>query len=107
MADKKTQTQNSNNAMALLSYLGILFIIPMLTSKDDPFVKFHIKQGLVLFIFELVLMFVNVIPILGQLVWLVGMITSLVLAITGIMNALAGTQKELPLIGKYAAKFNF
>jgi len=35
--------------MAILAY--ILFFIPLLTdSKNDPYVKYHIKQGLVLFI---------------------------------------------------------
>jgi len=35
----------SNVLMGILSYLGPLVIISYLTSKDNPFVKFHIKQA--------------------------------------------------------------
>ena len=33
---------------AWLSYLGILWLIPLLTMKDNAFAKFHVKQGIVL-----------------------------------------------------------
>ena len=116
MAVKQTQTQaqpqvkadvSNNNVLALLSYLSILFIVPMIVAKDDPYVKFHVKQGLVLFIFEIILMAVGIVPILGWLLSFAGSIMALILAIMGIMNAVSGTQKELPIIGKYAAKLNF
>jgi len=29
---------------AILSYLGILFLVPLLVSKDNPFAQFHAKQ---------------------------------------------------------------
>lgn len=37
---------------ALLSYLTILCIIPLVLKRDNPFVLMHGKQGLVLFIGE-------------------------------------------------------
>ncbi len=93
-----------NTGMAILAYLGILVIIPLLTdAKNDPFVKFHIKQGLVLLIIEVVGAFVFWVPIVGWLLWL-GMI---VLVVMGIMNASSGQQKELPIIGKFANQFHF
>ncbi|OGI93917.1 hypothetical protein A3A03_01955 [Candidatus Nomurabacteria bacterium RIFCSPLOWO2_01_FULL_40_18] len=101
-------SSNSNSGMAILAYLGILIIVPFLTdAKNDPFVKFHIKQGLVLIISWLVSFVVNVVPILG---WMVGMLLfvfNVVMIIIGIMNAASGKQQELPLIGAIGRNFNF
>ncbi len=98
--------------MAVFAYLWVLIIIPFLTeAKNDPFVKFHLRQGLALIIFDVVGwfvgMFIWIIPILGLLIMWVWWITALVLVIIGIMNALNGVEKELPLIGQYAKHFNF
>ena len=43
---------SSENVYAILSYLWILCLIPVLMKKEDEFVKFHAKQGLMLFIVE-------------------------------------------------------
>ena len=88
--------------MGLLCYLGILVIIPLLASKKNPFVKFHIKQGLVLFICEAVLwvatkMFWPLMP----LIWILQLVV-FVLAVIGIVNVVQKKNKELPLVGKFA-----
>ena len=44
----------NNKGITYLSYLGILALIPFMTEKDDEFVQFHAKQGLNLFIFEII-----------------------------------------------------
>ena len=93
------------NLIALLSYLGILFIIPLLVAKDDEFVKFHVKQGITLFVGEIITGVVSVVPIIG---WLFGMVAGifwLVLSVMGILNVLSGKRQELPLIGKYAEQW--
>ena len=43
---------SNKNGLAALSYLWVLCLVPLLGSKDE-FVKFHAKQGFVLFVFEL------------------------------------------------------
>ncbi len=93
--------------MGVLAYLGILIIIPFLMAKDDPFVKFHIKQGLLLVIVEISIW------ILGSMMWQLWMLlnlvnlAALVLAIVGIVNVIQGNQKELPLIGSFSKHFTF
>jgi len=87
-----------NKIIALLSYIGILFLIPLLVKKDSKFAKFHAKQGLVLFIGW----FLVWIPVIGWILW-VGV---LILSILGIMNVLSGKYAELPIIGDLAKKFN-
>jgi len=99
--------QGDKNLIAILSYFGILFLIPMLAVKDSPFVKFHVKQGLVLFIAEIATTLITWIPILG---WIAGPILYIIwfiFSIVGIVNVLGGKQTLLPVIGKFASKFKF
>lgn len=101
MPEKKPASDNT--LMAVLCYFGILVLIPLLTdAKNDPFVKFHIKQGLVLLIAYVVGCFIFWIPVIGWLLWL----CVFVLFIIGLVNAATGKQTPLPIIGKYAEKIN-
>lgn len=110
----RTASGKKNTVMAMVAY--ILFFVPLLTKdKNDPFVKFHVKQSLVLLIASIV---VNVaesllaqLPMLGWVAsGLIGLIVSvffLVLWVMGVMNALNGKMEELPVIGKYADQLKF
>ena len=102
----------AGNIMAIFSYLWVLILIPFLTdSKNDPFVKFHLKQGLALIIFEVIGWVLNwflvFIPIIGWLVMFIWWLTSIILAIMGVVNVLNGVEKDLPIVGKYAERFSF
>ena len=101
--DKDAQ---ENKLIAAISYLSILCLVGLLGKKDSVFVQHHAKQGLVLFVIEIGLMVVNIIPILGQIIWLFGSIAVMVLAIMGIINAVQGKNADLPLIGDLAKKIN-
>ena len=101
----KTSERGEKDLTAILSYLGILFLVPLLTRKDNAFAQFHAKQGMVLFISEVATIMIAWIPFFG---WFVGMICWIiwaVLSITGIVNVLNGKQVPLPIIGKFAQKF--
>jgi fumarate reductase subunit D len=99
------QSQKSQvNVMALISYIGPLCLIPLLTKDQDEFVKFHMKQGLVLFILEVAASIIfNIIPILWVIGWIFN-IAWLVLTIIGIMNVVKDVKKELPIIGQFAER---
>jgi len=93
-----------NKLMGILSYIGVLCLIPLLTKKDNEFVFFHAKQGLVIFIAEVITAFVAAIPFLG---WVIAPLASLlwiILSIMGIVNVLGDKRKEIPVLGKYAVK---
>lgn len=95
--------KSPNTGMAILAYLGILIIIPFLTdAKNDPFVKFHLKQGLVMLILYIVGSFIFWVPVVGWLLW----IACLILMAIGISNAASGKEKELPIVGKFGSSFN-
>lgn len=95
-------------ALAWLSYIGILFLVPLLAKKDNAFCMHHAKQGLVFFIIEFCLAILLVIPFLGWIIYVLGMIFMLVMAIIGIVQTLQGNYWEAPLgIHKLSKKFNF
>ena len=43
---------NQTKSLAWMSYLGVLFFVPLLVYQQSPYTKFHVNQGLVLFIVE-------------------------------------------------------
>lgn len=102
----------ANKAMALLAYIGILVLIPLLAAKNSKYARFHTNQGLVLLLAEIAFSVVRgiVMAIMGAissvlstifsiLFWVVSLLF-LVLLILGIVNAVTGKAKELPVIGK-------
>lgn len=98
---------DKNVLMGILAYIGPLILVSYLLAKDDPFVKFHIKQGLLLVIGEVaVWMIMMTIWVLFPLLQLVNL-GIFVLAIIGIVRAAKGETKELPLIGHLAKNFDF
>ena len=106
-APKPASGGGKNIGMAVICYFGILVLIPLLTdAKNDPFVKFHIKQGFVLLITDVILSIIVAIPMIGWIVGTIGWIIILVLFIMGIINAAGGKEQELPIIGKFGSKIN-
>src|SRR5690554_4964394 len=102
---EKAAPKSQNTGMAVVAYL--IFFIPLLTdAKDDPYVKFHTKQGIVLFISWVVTWIISMIPVLGWLLILPLNLFLLVLLIIGVLNAVNGKKQELPVIGQYASKIN-
>jgi len=93
------------NIISAIGYIWLLFLVPLLLKKNDEFCQFHARQGLVLFIFSLIIMVLGGIPVLGWLIILpVGWILIAILALLGIINALQGKKWEMPFLGKFAKK---
>ncbi len=91
---------SANKVMAILAYIGILVLIPLFAAKESKFARFHTNQGLILFICNIVIYFISLIPGLKAICWILS-VAALVFAIIGIIGAAKGETKELPLIGKY------
>ena len=97
----------------LFAFLGVFltiigFLIVLLAKKDDKYAMYYAKQGLVLFIAVVIVSIVgSIIPLIGWFIILpVGNLILLILWIIGWINALSGKEKPIPLIGKFADKFN-
>jgi len=101
----------------VLSYLGLLALIPLLVEKDDPEVQWHAKNGLVLTAAEFVgfiglwvaIMVISAISgglgcILG-LIWPIAMVAVMVLHVMCIVKGLNGDRLIVPGISEFADKF--
>ncbi|MFA5358288.1 MAG: hypothetical protein WC310_00510 [Patescibacteria group bacterium] len=93
---------SDNKTIAALSYIWVLFLIPLLAKREDKFCQFHAKQGLALFLVEVVGGFVFWIPLIGWALFL----AVLVVSVVGILKALGGQYWEIPVLGEYAKKIN-
>jgi len=90
---------DNKKLMAALSYLGILFLVPLLTdAKKDEYVKFHIRQGIALFIVDVIASFIAWMPYVGSLIGL----ALLVVSVFGFVKAYQGVRWEMPVVGPYA-----
>lgn len=95
-----------NKALAIIGYLGILFLVPMLAAPKSKFAQFHAKQGMVLFIADVILWaavwVLALITIgIGAVLFPIVSIVALVWTILGIINAANGEMKPLPIIGGF------
>ena len=110
-----SQQESSNRTvMLILSYLGILALVPLLVEKDDTEVQWHAKQGLVLLgswiVIFIALAMLSRFPFIGMflgvavepLIWLV----ILIIHIVAMIKALKGERLILPVISDYADKWS-
>ena len=81
----------------VLSYLGVLVVLPLLLKKDSKFVQFHAKQGLVILLGWILTM----LPF-GSIVGIIMTIFS----ILGIVDVLSGKTTKMPLVGELAEKIH-
>ncbi|MFJ5716236.1 zinc-ribbon domain-containing protein [Neobacillus sp. NPDC093127] len=96
-----------NKVIFVLSYLGILFFLPLVACPNSKVGRFHANQSLVLLITavggQIVLSIIS--AILWQLWIVMSLVSSLwglalfALMIIGMVNAYKGEQKPLPIIG--------
>ncbi len=94
---------DNKNLMAILAYIGPLVIVSYLSAKDDSFVKYHIKQGLVLFGLEIAVpLLMSIVSWQFYMLWNIWNLATIVLSVLGIINVTHGREKELPLIGSFA-----
>jgi len=99
---KKTDdTVIDGKVLAVLAYLSILCIIPLVWKKDNAFALYHGKQGLVLFVGQVAVFVASIIfPILFK----VGMFIIGVLSLYGIVAVLEGRKCTFPVVSDIAAK---
>ena len=106
------QDVKNNKVMAILSYLGVLVVIPLLAgNKQSEYLKFHLNQGLNLWIIRMIIEILdgnwiyhlnhilNFSTALGTLFTLLNLAV-FVLQIMGIVAACKGEWKKLPLVGE-------
>ena len=85
-----------NKRIAILSYLWVLCLIPLLLRTSSKFAQFHAKQGLILFIIS----FFTFLPVIGKLLQIVIFVVSVI----GILKVLNGEYWQIPYIFNISKK---
>ena len=98
--DSNQPSDMNNRIFCILSYVGFLFLIGMIANPNDPKVRYHINQGLVLFIFEAAALFLWLITVFGYVGGILCCIAAFTYMIIGIVNVTNDDEKPLPFIGK-------
>jgi uncharacterized membrane protein len=98
----KDKDVEENKIIAALSYAWILCLVPLLGKRKSKFAQFHAKQGLILFILELIASLLMWFPVFGQLI----MLAFVVISIMGIIKALNGEWWKIPYLYTWSKKIN-
>lgn len=107
LVDLKAEIEKINfwsRFWVVLSYCWVLAFIPYFFKARNEFVFFHARQGVILFITEIILIFLSLIPLVGQLISLIGSVFCFYFFLRALINGLAGRKWVLPMIGRYAQR---
>ncbi|HEY0140077.1 MAG TPA: DUF4870 domain-containing protein [Thermoanaerobaculia bacterium] len=109
-----TSPASDRTLMIILSYLGILALIPFLTKKEDPDIHWHAKNGIGLLILDVIvwvaLFVIGMVlgdSLLGCGMWAVSCLVwlgILVLHIFCMIQALNGKRVRIPMLTDFAEK---
>lgn len=91
-----------NKWITCLSYIGLLFLIPLLLKRESAFAQFHAKQGLVLTIVYFVGSFIFWIPLIG---WALGFFI-FVINVVAFFKCIMGEAWRMPFIYDWSKKIN-
>ncbi|MDO5033686.1 MAG: zinc ribbon domain-containing protein [Eubacteriales bacterium] len=102
--------KEKNRGVAVLAYIPLLFLVPMLTAQDSPYARYHANQGLVLFIctfavwmLSRILSFLGMVPLVGTTLGVIFFILELLLFaayLLGIITTSQGKAVKIPLLGE-------
>ncbi len=85
-----------NKDVAAFSYVWIMSVVVFASRRDSPFVQYHAKQALILFILSIP---VAIIPFLGRYLVFIVLAGNLL----GFINAANGRREDIPIIGDLAS----
>ena len=90
-------------AAAILGYIPFMCFVPLVKMRDNPFAVRHGKQGLILFVIEIIAA-IFLLPQINYLFWGLVIILCLASGAAGIYFALQGQDWKIPFIGDLADK---
>lgn len=90
--------------LAATSYLGILCLIPLIFDDDSKYVRFHARQGLVLWLWTLLAVFSMAFGGIGGFFLTFSMVIIVFLSLMGIVSVVFSQDWRLPVIAVLAEK---
>jgi len=86
--------------IAAFSYIGILFLVPLLGARGSRYAQEHAKQGMLLFVIWVIGAFFFWIPFLGWMLFAAVILANVLV----ILKCLQGIFWEIPILGPYRGK---
>ncbi|MBU1083705.1 MAG: hypothetical protein ABIG55_04095 [Candidatus Omnitrophota bacterium] len=99
---EKDAVGSEKSLYGALSYVSIFCLVPIFMKKEDEFIRFHARQGLMLFLLEVGIWIVSVLPLFGGIIHTLGMLICGVVSLTAIVQVLMGKKWKIPVIGEWA-----
>lgn len=88
--------------LAGFCYFSVLFVIlALLLEPNSKFIRYHINQAVVLYVFGILCGLVAIVPFIGWIASVIGAVACIVFTVMGIIHAVKGQAIDLPIIGKY------
>jgi len=91
---------------AIMAYIPILCFVPLLSMRENKEARFHARQGVMLFLIELVAL-LFLIDAISDLVFKGILFIAAGLSVAGVVFAIQGRNYKLPIIGDLADKSKF
>lgn len=83
---------------SILAYIPFLCFVPLISMSDNKEVRFHARQGVLLFIIELIAVFF-LIDTVSDLFFKGILIVAISFSVAGLIFAIQGKMQKLPIIG--------
>ena len=99
---KEFTNLDEEHIYAAMCYLFVLVFVPILTRKQDPFINFHARQGLVIVVGVILSAVIAMwTSWLGSIIFLLLLIADVI----ALIQAMQGHTWKIPLLGTLAEKF--
>lgn len=96
-------TSDEGRMAAIMAYIPLLCFVPLLSMKENKEARFHARQGVLLFLIELVAV-LFLVDAISDLVFKGILFGAAALSVAGIVFAVQGRNYRLPIIGDLADK---
>ena len=93
-----TERTMRSRMMASMSYLGVLVFVPLAMNRDDEYVYFHARQGLIIWIAGILAIFMLYLPGLGKLLFSFLAMMVVIFSLLGLISVLLRKAWKLPIV---------
>ena len=102
-AEQSSPGQASDNLLAVLAYVPVLCLLTLLQADQEPGLRAHARQGLVLFLLEIILALL-LIPGVSAFLLTLALVICLLFALFAAWNAWNGDYWRIPYVADIAER---
>lgn len=100
----KRKAGRRSRVMAIMSYLGILCLVPLVFNRDDEYVDFHARQGVALWIWGVLAILGLYIPGVGKIFFDFSILVITFLSLVGMVAVIFDRAWRLPFVFDLSTK---